>query len=152
VINFGLLFIECDKLWSFVFCKETAVYIWLALVRSTRIIVGFYLGDRTRKTAFEFWSILPEDYRNQAQVYTDLWQPYQEVIPPQRHHPSPKKTGQTNRIERLNNTLRQRCSRLVRKSLSFSKSFFNHEGALLYFIHHYNQDLLSIELHLSLHK
>ncbi|PSP26464.1 MAG: IS1 family transposase, partial [Cyanobacteria bacterium SW_8_48_13] len=41
-----------------------------------------------------------------------------------------------SQIERFNNTLRQRCSRLVRKGLSFSKNFFNHEGAILYFIHH----------------
>jgi IS1 family transposase len=32
-----------------------------------------------------------------------------------------KETGLTAYIERLNNTLRQRISRLVRKTLSFSK-------------------------------
>ena len=47
-----------------------------------------------------------------------------------------------SQIERFNNTLRQRCSRLVRKGLSFSKNFFNHEGAILYLIHHYNRELL----------
>ncbi|MCY7351946.1 MAG: IS1 family transposase, partial [Cytophagaceae bacterium] len=30
-------------------------------------------------------------------------------------------TGETAHVERLNNTIRQRFSRLVRKSLSFSK-------------------------------
>lgn len=39
-----------------------------------------------------------------------------------------KETGQTNPIERLNNTLRQRISRLVRQSLSFSKKMDNHTG------------------------
>ena len=34
--------------------------------------------------------------------------------------------------------LRQRCSRLVRKTLSFSKKLANHIGALWYFIHDYN--------------
>ena len=48
------------------------------------------------------------------------------------------KRGETNHIERLNNTLRQRISRLVRKSLSFSKDLDNHIGAIWYFIHHYN--------------
>ncbi|MEM1171694.1 MAG: IS1 family transposase, partial [Cyanobacteria bacterium P01_H01_bin.35] len=42
----------------------------------------------------------------------------------------------------FNNTLRQRVSRLVRKTLSFSKSVENHIGAIWYFIHHYNQSLL----------
>jgi IS1 family transposase len=41
-------------------------------------------------------------------------------------------------IERLNNTLRQRMSRLVRKTLSFSKKRENHIGAIWYFVHHDN--------------
>ena len=45
-------------------------------------------------------------------------------------------------IERFNNTLRQRVSRLVRKTLSFSKSLDNHIGAIWYFIHYYNASLL----------
>jgi hypothetical protein len=44
--------------------------------------------------------------------------------------------------ERFNNTLRQRVSRLVRKTLSFFKSLENHIGAIGYFIHHYNASLL----------
>ncbi|MEH2004362.1 IS1 family transposase, partial [Nostoc sp.] len=39
---------------------------------------------------------------------------------------------------RFNNTMRQRISRLVRKTLSFSKKLDNHIGAIRYFIHHYN--------------
>jgi hypothetical protein len=52
-----------------------------------------------------------------------------------------KETGLTNYIERFNNTLRQRVSRLVRKTLSFSKSIENHVGAIWNFIHHYNAQL-----------
>jgi len=47
----------------------------------------------------------------------------------------------TNHIERFNNTLRQRISRLVRQTLSFSKKIQNHIGALLLFINHYNKSL-----------
>ena len=36
------------------------------------------------------------------------------------------------------NTLRQRVSRLVRETLSFSKKLANHIGAITYFICHYN--------------
>jgi IS1 family transposase len=53
-----------------------------------------------------------------------------------------KKQVLTNYIERFNNTLRQRVSRLVRKTLSFSKSLENHIGAIWYFIHYYNASLL----------
>jgi hypothetical protein len=41
-------------------------------------------------------------------------------------------------VERFNNTLRQRVSRLVRSALSFSKKLDNHVGAIKYFICHYN--------------
>jgi IS1 family transposase len=40
---------------------------------------------------------------------------------PATHQKVGKETGLTNHIERLNNTIRQRFSRLVGKSLSFSK-------------------------------
>jgi IS1 transposase len=41
-------------------------------------------------------------------------------------------------IKRFNNTLRQRVSRLVRETVSFSKKLANHIGAIKYFICHYN--------------
>ena len=41
-------------------------------------------------------------------------------------------------IERFNLTMRQRVSRLVMMSLSFSKKLENHIGAIWYFIHHHN--------------
>lgn len=135
------LILECDELWSFVCSKENPVYIWLALNRNTRQIVGFHLGGRTREDAQQFWESIPEKYRESAKVYTDLWQSYEKVVPVDKHHPSGKETGETSHIERFNNTLRQRCSRLVRKSLSFSKNFFNHESAILHFINHYNEEL-----------
>jgi IS1 family transposase len=77
-------------------------------------------------------------YRQCAVAYTDFWESYKTVIPSKRHRPVGKETGQTNPIERLNNTFRQRISRLVRESLSFSKKMENHVGAVWYFIHDYN--------------
>ncbi len=65
-------------------------------------------------------------------------QPIGAVFPSKRHRAVGKETGKTSYIERFNNTLRQRVSRLVRKTLSFSKSLENHIGAIWYFIHHYN--------------
>ena len=73
--------------------------------------------------------------------YTDFWVSYGKVIPCKRHRVVGKETSQTNHVERLNNTLRQRISRLVRKSLSFSKNVENHIGAIWYFIHDYNAQL-----------
>jgi len=45
----------------------------------------------------------------------------EEALPFKRHRPVGKKSGKTNHIERLNNTLRQQISRLIRTTLSFSK-------------------------------
>jgi hypothetical protein len=38
----GKLVIECDEMWSFVFSKTIKVYIWLAIDRNTREIIGCY--------------------------------------------------------------------------------------------------------------
>ena len=74
-------------------------------------------------------------------AYTDFWAAYNTVIPAQRHRQVYKDSGETNHIERFNNTLRQRISRLVRETLSFSKKVENHIGAIWYFIHHYNAEI-----------
>jgi hypothetical protein len=42
----------------------------------------------------------------------------------------------TNHLERLNNTLRQRVSRLVREALSCSKQLTHYVGAIKLFICH----------------
>ena len=52
-----------------------------------------------------------------------------------------KDSGKTSHIERFNLTLRQRVSRLGRKTLSFSKNMKNHIGAVWNFIHHYNENI-----------
>ena len=79
--------------------------------------------------------------RSCAVSYTDFWEAYETVFPSTRHCAVGKETGQTNHIERFNCTLRQRVSRLVRKTLSFSKKLSNHIGAIWYFVHGYNASL-----------
>jgi insertion element IS1 protein InsB len=134
------LTLECDELWSFVGSKRRQQWVWLALDRDTREIVGVAVGSRTKKTARKLWESLPPVYRQCAVAYTDFWEAYAAVLPSKRHRAVGKESGQTNHIERFNNTLRQRCSRFVRKTLSFSKKLANHIGALCYFIHHYNAE------------
>ncbi|MEO0687300.1 MAG: IS1 family transposase [Cyanobacteria bacterium J06649_11] len=138
----GKLTMECDELWSFVDNKGNKQWVWLALDARTREIVGVYIGDRNEQAARKLWSSLPPVYRQCAVAYTDFWSAYGAVFPSQRHQAVGKETGLTSYIERFNNTLRQRVSRLVRKTLSFSKSLENHIGAIWYFVHHYNSSLL----------
>jgi IS1 family transposase len=114
----------------------------LALDADTREIVGVYIGARDETAAYQLWASLPPLYRQCAVAYTDFWAAYAAVLPSKRHRAVGKETGKTSYVERFNNTLRQRVSRLVRKTLSFSKSLENHIGAIWYFIHHYNASLL----------
>ena len=137
----GRLTIQCDEAWSFVGNKGNKQWIWLAIDEETGEIVGCFVGPRTRVGARGLWQSLPPVYRQCAVVYTDFWEAYKKVIPSNRHRAVGKESGQTNRIERFNCTLRQRVSRLVRKTLSFSKKLENHIGAIGYFIHHYNESL-----------
>jgi hypothetical protein len=51
----GKLVRECDEMWSLVFSKTIKVYIWLAIDRKTREIIGCYLGDRIRQSAKKLW-------------------------------------------------------------------------------------------------
>ena len=137
----GRLTIQCDEMWSFVGNKGQKYWIWLAIDVDTREIVGVYIGSRDKEGSQGLWDSLPAVYRQCAVCYTDFWEAYQAVFPSTRHHAVGKETGQTNIIERFNNTLRQRVSRLVRKTLSFSKKVSNHIGAIWYFIHYYNASL-----------
>jgi insertion element IS1 protein InsB len=141
---------QCDELWSFVDNKGNKKWVWLALDVKTREIVGVYIGDqlcwyaernRDEKAARKLWESLPSVYRQCAVAYTDFWSAYRTVLPSKRHQAVGKETGKTSYIERFNNTLRQRVSRLVRKTLSFSKSLENHVGAIWYFVNYYNASL-----------
>jgi IS1 family transposase len=137
----GRLTVECDELWSFVGNKNQKQWVWLALDRETREIIGVAVGARDEATAQQLWESLPAVYRQCAVCSSDFWDAYACVLPSKRHRPVGKESGQTSHIERLNTTLRQRISRLVRKTLSFSKKVENHIGAIWYFVHHYNASL-----------
>ena len=135
----GKLTVQMDELWSFVDNKGNKQWVWLAIDAHTREILGCHVGDRSRASAQQLWQSLPGVYRQCAKVYTDRLESYKTVIPSKRHFAVDKDSGLTSYIERLNNTLRQRVSRLVRKTLSFSKKLENHIGAIWTFIHEYNR-------------
>ncbi len=108
-------------MWSFVKNKKNKQWIWLTIDRKAREIVGIDIGSRGFIGALALWKSLPPVYRQCAVCYSDMWEPYKKVFPSKKHKAVGKETGQTNHIERFNNTMRQRVSRLVRKTLSFSK-------------------------------
>jgi insertion element IS1 protein InsB len=138
----GELVIEADELWSFVGNKRDRWWVWVALDRESRQVVAMVGGDRSERTAQCLWDALPDEYRAEAVVATDFLAAYRAVIPEGQHAPAGKEAGLTAHVERFWCTLRQRCARLVRKALSFSKCDRNHIGALWHFIRYYNASLL----------
>ena len=139
-------------MWSFVQYKENKQWLWFALDVESREIVGAYIGSRDHSGAEGLWNSLPPVYQQCAVCYTDFWKAYDKIFPSDRHVSVGKDSGKTNYIERFNLTVRQRVSRLVRKTLSFSKKLENHIGAVWNFIHHYNAGTGSLEQVIQLYQ
>jgi insertion element IS1 protein InsB len=129
---------EADEMWSFVGRRANQQWIWIAMDARTRQVIAFHAGDHSRDSAKQLWAKIPWVYRAQATFHTDQYDAYTGVIPPEQHKAITKHARKTNHIERFNNTLRQRVSRLVRETVSFSKKLAHHIGAIRYFICHYN--------------
>jgi len=132
-----LIDIELDEMWSFVGKKTNKQWIWIALCRRTRQVIAFHIGNRSRESAKALWGKMPRYFKENGQFYSDDWDAYKGVFPLDRHISSKFKKD-TNHLERLNNTIRHRCSRLVRKTLAFSKKVENHILAIKYFFCQYN--------------
>lgn len=121
--------------------KGNVQWVWIALKAKSRRVAGVAGGARNESGARALWQNLPAVYRQCAVCSTDFWSAYPAVLPRKRHRAVGKASGRTSYVERFNNTARQRISRLVRKTLSFSKKLENHIGAIWLFVHHYNASL-----------
>jgi insertion element IS1 protein InsB len=88
-----------------------------------RQVIAFHVGDHSPDSAKELWAKIPLVYREQATCHTDRYEAYQGMIPTVRHKAITKNARKTNHIKRFNNTLRRCVSRLVRETLSLSKSW-----------------------------
>jgi len=133
---------EADELLSFVQNKANKQWLWLAIDANTSEAIAYYVGDRSKDSARAFWDKIPPVYQESATFFTDGYAGYKGVIPEARHRVVTKASRLTNHVERLNCTLRQRVSRLVRSTLSFSKKLENHIGAIRYFLCQYNLELI----------
>ena len=130
--------LELDELWSFVQKRVNKVWVWIALCRGTRQIVGCAVGDRSEQTCRKLWASIPTAFQANH-CYSDFWEAYAKVIPSGQHTAVGKETGQTAHVERWINTLRQRLTRFTRKTLAFSKTLQMHRICLRRFIHRYNR-------------
>jgi insertion element IS1 protein InsB len=108
------------------------------MAATPRHVIACHVGDRSGQSAQGWWERIPATYRERALFSTEHYAVYTGVIPAAQHHPITKLARKTNHVERFNCTLRQRVSRLVRATLSFSNRLSNHIGAIRYFIGDYN--------------
>lgn len=134
--------LELDEIWSFVEHKQNQRWTWIAMCRRTRQIVAFVIGDRSTHTCKKLYRRIPTAYRK-CRSFSDFWASYNEVFSKRTHTCVDKSSGETNHIERFNNTLRQRLARYTRKTLSFSKSHLFHFITTKLFINLYNLSLHS---------
>lgn len=132
--------LELDEVWSFVQKRTNKRWLWIALCRRTRQVVAYFIGDRSENSCKALWNKIPKNYKN-LRSYSDFWGTYKKVFSKETHHSVGKESGQTNHIERWNNTLRQWVSRYTRQTLSFSKSDEFHNIVTHLFIRKYNLNL-----------
>jgi len=92
---------------------------------------------RCAKSCRKLWKRIPDKYRC-CHTFSDFWHTYQQVIDSGKHNSVGKESGETAHVERWNNTLRQRISRYVRKTLSFSKTDKFHYLVTKWYIYEYN--------------
>src|SRR5438128_1312708 len=63
--------LELDELWSFVLKKANDSWMWIALCRKTRQVVGYAIGDRSKRMCQRLWESIPDLYR-QGHCFTDF--------------------------------------------------------------------------------
>jgi insertion element IS1 protein InsB len=62
---------EADAMGSLVQKKANQPWIGLAMDASTRQMIAFHVGDRSRASAQALWAALPEVYQDHATFHTD---------------------------------------------------------------------------------
>jgi IS1 family transposase len=132
------LAVEADEMSSCVQKQANTPWLWRAMDAKTRPVMAFHVGDRSRTRTKRLWAKLPRAYRQHATFDTDEDVVYAGVSPAVQPRAVSRLGRKTTHMERCNNTLRQRVSRLARDALSFSKKLAHHVGAIKLFLCHDN--------------
>jgi IS1 family transposase len=88
------LAVAADDIASFVQQKANTQWRWLAMDVTTRQIIAFHVGDRSRTRAKKLWAQIPVACREPATFSTDQSVVYAGVIPAAQHKAITKKSPQ----------------------------------------------------------
>jgi insertion element IS1 protein InsB len=95
--------------------KKHNLWLYTAVSRYSGQILAYLLSDRTYKNVKTMLKSLPKAWRRRLK-YTDGYAGYATHIGVSLHRPCKKFDGGTCTVEGVNNSLRHRCSFLVRRS------------------------------------
>lgn len=107
---------EVDEMWTFIQKKENFTWITYAIERETKTVIDFFVGRKTSENIRPLINKLL--LLRPIRIYTDRLNIYPTLIPKEIH-----KRFQycTNKIERMNLTLRIHIKRLSRRTICFTK-------------------------------
>ena len=128
---------EMDEMWSFVGNKGNPCWLWHAIDHRTGAVLAYVFGRR-KDAVFLQRKALLEPF-GLTRFYPDHWGAYARHLEPDMHSPG---TRNTQKIERKHLTLRARVTRLVRKTICFSKSIQMHDIVIGVFVKRYAFGLL----------
>ncbi len=123
---------ELDEMWSYVGKKTNQRWLWHAIDRITGKVLAYTFGQRKDEIFLKLKELLePFGIKKYC---TDGWGAYERHLPKEKHEIGKRKT---QRIERKHLRLRTRITRLVRKTICFSKSEKMHDIVIGLFINRY---------------
>jgi insertion element IS1 protein InsB len=135
--------IELDEVWSYIYSKAHVRYVWICISRLTKLVIAYYIGDRSNDSCKGFKAKIPKSYLYNTTIHSDMHTPYITNFSEFRHYYQPTKK-ETNNIESFNSTIRSSISTMIRKTKSFAKAEDMFEARLKIFFHDYNGRMLEL--------
>jgi len=71
--------------------KKNRKWVWIALDIRTRQVIALHIGGRKKTDAEMLWEVIPEEFKEQGDFYTDQHDAYQGAFPQDRLHQYKKK-------------------------------------------------------------
>ncbi len=161
--------IQADELWSFCYAKEKNVadakspppgagdvWTWTAIDCDSKLIVSWWVGDRSGATAAAFMKDLRSRLAGHVHLTTDRYTPYPEAVEAafgddvdyeQLVKAPGERRASTSYVERSNLTIRMGNRRYTRRTNAFSKRMANHCHMLALYFWFYNWSRGHMSLH-----